>query len=326
MAWEWAPHLAVDGWKHNYKTASIHHFVGLPSVVVGSFVRSLWYYVYAVGLHYHKIYTHEWAFARVPYRGDGDRSKSSSPQQFSKMASARSSWLLFASDANATTETMLWLFCSTISPAIVIHPPPSSRGRVSLLGRGRRVIFKICPHEMYSSPRAAGGLFGHGWNCITTNARLPWLFTFPFIIGRSVSAHSHSALEIVDSEIVNTRTTCCNWLVSQKISRDDRCKICERLLRKAQPQPRVHLDYVDAIYRWTPDDAFAMKECIRRKTEITTYSVNILRDYKLLCSAKEREKLMQHTELLRHQLQAGHWEYPLNHFCSSSSARMHQRL
>lgn len=30
-----------------------------------------------------------------------------------------------------------------------------------------------------------------------------------------------------------------------------------------------------------------MKECIRRKTEITTYSVNILRDYKLLCSAKE---------------------------------------
>lgn len=106
----------------------------------------------------------------MPYRGDGDRSKSSSPPQFSKMASARSSWLLFASDANATTETMLWLFCSTISPAIVIHPPPSSRGRVSLLGRGRRVIFKMYPHEMNSSPRAAGGPFGHGWNCITTNA------------------------------------------------------------------------------------------------------------------------------------------------------------
>lgn len=114
-----------------------------------------------------------------------------------------------ASDANATTETMLWLFCSTISPAIVIHPPPSSRGRVSLLGRGRRVILKMCPHEMNSSPRAAGGPFGHGWNCITTNALTLTVHVsiYHWQIGFCTQ---HSALEIVDSEIVNTRPTCCN--------------------------------------------------------------------------------------------------------------------
>lgn len=98
----------------------------------------------------------------------------------------------------------------------------------------------------------------------------------------------------------------------------------EKLSPNHEHTSTMWMRYIDG--RPTPDDAFAMKECIRRKTEITTYSVNILRDYKLLCSAKETEKLMQHTELLRHQLQAGHWEYPLNHFCSSSSARMHQRL
>lgn len=79
-------------------------------------------------------YTHEWAFARVPYLGDGDRSKSSSPPQFSKMASARSSWSLFASEWRQRDDdrnNAVAFLLHHIPIAIVIHPSSSVQSRSS---------------------------------------------------------------------------------------------------------------------------------------------------------------------------------------------------
>lgn len=108
----------------------------------------------------------------------------------------------------------------------------------------RPIVWKCCgcglfglQYRKYQAPDTDSfrGLLEEPWTVAmelrttkTTNAAI--FSRFHLSLADIVSAHTithervATALETDDSEIINTRPTCCNWLVSQKSARDDRCR------------------------------------------------------------------------------------------------------